>query len=222
MTTNKTKTAILISGKGSNMEALIKAAKQPDYPAEISLVISNRPKAKGIETARALGVKVEIIDHKEFETREAFDKALNQCLEDHKIELICNAGFMRLLTSDFVARWLNRQLNIHPSLLPAFKGLHTHERVLELDAKITGCSVHFVRHEMDTGPILAQAAVPVLPGDDAESLKERVQKLEHRLYPEVLKRVANGSIRVINDKAILELAAEEKSKAYEALYTLNV
>lgn len=204
------------------MEALIKAAKQPDYPAEISLVISNRPKAKGIETARALGVKVEIIDHKEFETREAFDKALNQCLEDHKIELICNAGFMRLLTSDFVARWLNRQLNIHPSLLPAFKGLHTHERVLELDAKITGCSVHFVRHEMDTGPILAQAAVPVLPGDDAESLKERVQKLEHRLYPEVLKRVANGSIRVINDKAILELAAEEKSKAYEALYTLNV
>lgn len=206
---DKTNTAILISGTGSNMEALIIAAQNPDYPAKISLVISNRPKAKGVETARNFGIKVEIIDHKSFETREAFDQALTNCLEAHNIDLVCNAGFMRLLTKEFVTHWHNRQLNIHPSLLPAFKGLNTHERALQADVKITGCTVHFVRNEMDSGPIIAQAAIPILPNDTALTLKQRVLEVEHQLYPEALKLVASGNIRVVNENALI-------SKTYEA------
>ena len=184
------------------MEALVNAAKAPDYPAEIVLVITNRPNAPGIDLARAQGVPVEVIDHKNFETREAFDDALNGALKNVNTELLCSAGFTRLLTKKFVQDWHNRQLNIHPSLLPAFKGLHTHERVLESDVKITGCSVHFVRYDMDTGPIIAQAAVPVMPDDTVETLGERVLQAEHQLYPQVLKGVASGNIRVAGERVI--------------------
>lgn len=202
--TSRTRTAILISGKGSNMEALINAASREDYPAKISLVISNRPKAGGLEIAKAKGIKTEVIDHKQFESRDEFDRALNACLEANQIELICNAGFMRLLTREFVEHWHNRQLNIHPSLLPAFKGLHTHERALEADAKITGCTVHFVRFDMDTGPIIAQAAVPILPGDTPEQVKARVQTAEHQLYPAALRLAASGRLRIVNERALIE------------------
>lgn len=208
-TTNRTRTAILISGKGSNMEALIDAAAKEHYPAEISLVISNRPKAGGLEIAAAQGIKTAVIDHKQFESRAEFDKALSTCLETNNIELICNAGFMRLLTREFVEQWHNRQLNIHPSLLPSFKGLHTHERALAADAKITGCTVHFVRYDMDTGPIIAQAAVPILPGDTIGTVKARVQKAEHQLYPAALRLAASGRLRIVNERALIDAAPSE-------------
>jgi phosphoribosylglycinamide formyltransferase-1 len=198
----KTQVGVLISGRGSNMQALIEAAKAPDYPAEITLVISNRPKAKGIEFAEENNIPVQIIDHKSFETRDEFDNALNETLLAANIELLCNAGFKRLLGKDFVEKWRNKQLNIHPSLLPAFKGLNTHERALETDVKIAGCTVHFVRFEMDEGPIIAQAAVPVLQGDTPETLGARVLKAEHQIYPEALRKVASGELKIAGERLV--------------------
>ncbi len=191
---------VLISGRGSNMSALIDACKKPDYPAEISTVISNQPDAPGLELAAKSGVPTHIIDHKIYPTREAFEADLDAALKQAKIDLICNAGFMRLLTKGFVEDWRDRQLNIHPSLLPVFKGLHTHERAIEAGVKISGCTVHFVRTEMDTGPIIAQAAVPVLPDDTADDLAKRVLEAEHKLYPLALKLVASGEARVENER----------------------
>jgi phosphoribosylglycinamide formyltransferase-1 len=187
---------VLISGRGSNLGALIEAAKARDYPAEIVLVISNVPGAQGLARAEEAGIATRTINHKDFASREAFDAALDGALKEAGVELLCNAGFLRLHTEGFVMGWLNRHLNIHPSLLPAFKGLQAHARVLDEGAKISGCTVHFVRSEMDCGPIVAQAAVPVLAGDTPDSLAARVLEAEHRLYPHALRLVASGAVRV--------------------------
>ncbi|GBE44609.1 MAG TPA: phosphoribosylglycinamide formyltransferase [Rhizobiales bacterium] len=193
---------VLISGRGSNMSALINACKEPDYPAEIVTVISNRPEAPGLENAALAGIPGEVIDHTSYSSREAFEKDLDKALNEAEVELICNAGFMRLLTQGFVEAWRDRHLNIHPSLLPAFKGLHTHERAIEAGVTISGCTVHFVRTQMDAGPIVAQAAVPVLAGDTADQLAARVLEAEHRLYPLALKLVASGNARVEGERVI--------------------
>jgi phosphoribosylglycinamide formyltransferase-1 len=185
--------AVLISGRGSNMVSLIEAAKATDYPAEIALVVSNRPDAAGLAHARAAGIATEVVDHTPFgKNREAFERALQAALEQNRIELVCLAGFMRLLTPWFVERWPGRLLNIHPALLPEFKGLHTHERAIAAGAKTHGATVHFVVPEMDSGPIVAQAEVPVLTTDTPETLAARVLAVEHRIYPEALRRVAEG------------------------------
>lgn len=208
---SKTRVGVLISGRGSNLEALIEACKSPDYPAEIVCVISNVAGVQGLKRAEAAGIPTRSIDHRGFANREVFDAALDAALNDAGVELLCNAGFMRLHTEGFVARWLNRHLNIHPSLLPAFRGLHTHARVLEAGCKISGCTVHLVRAEMDAGPIVAQAAVPVLSGDTAESLAARVLHAEHRLYPHALKLVASGAVSVEGEH--VTGAAQEKDRA---------
>ena len=190
---------ILISGRGSNMAALIEACREPDFPAEICAVISNRPKAAGLDIARDSGLKALAIDHKAYPSRQAFEAELTGALEEAGTDLICSAGFMRLLTEHFVEHWRDRQLNIHPSLLPAFKGLHIHERVLQAGVRITGCTVHFVRTEMDSGPIIAQAAVPVLPDDTPDRLAARVLAVEHKLYPHALRLVASGAVQVVDE-----------------------
>ena len=193
---------VLISGRGSNLGALIEACKAPDYPAKIVLVISNIPSAQGLLRAESALIPALVINHKDFATREKFDAALDTALNEAGVELLCNAGFMRLHSEGFVARWRNRHLNVHPSLLPAFRGLHSHARVLEAGATITGCTVHFVRPETDTGPIVAQAAVPVLPDDTPESLGARVLDAEHRLYPHALRLVASGEVRVEDEHVV--------------------
>jgi phosphoribosylglycinamide formyltransferase-1 len=185
--------AVLISGRGSNMAALIDAAKAPDYPAAIVLVVSNRPEASGLAYAREAGIATAIVDHRRLgEDREAFERALDAQLQAYRIDLVCLAGFMRLLTPAFVRRWGGRILNIHPALLPQFKGLHTHRRALAAGVKRHGASVHFVVAEMDSGPIVAQDSVPVLEGDTEDSLAARVLEIEHRLYPRALRLVAEG------------------------------
>lgn len=188
----KARVAILISGRGSNMQALVEAARTPDYPAEIVLVISNRPEAPGLAWAKAQGLPTLALDHKLYENREHFEGQLQSVLEISKIDLVALAGFMRLMTPPFVERWRGRMINIHPSLLPSFKGLHTHEQALAAGVRISGCTVHFVSSEMDAGPIIAQAAVPVAPGDSPETLAARVLAAEHRLYPAALALVARG------------------------------
>lgn len=186
--------AILISGRGSNMAALIEAAKVPDYPAEIALVLSNVADAAGLVRAREAGIATEIVEHKPFgKDREAFDHAVNAVLEAHRVDIVCLAGFMRLLTPWFVKRWSGRMINIHPSLLPAFKGLDTHARALAAGAKTHGATVHFVVPELDSGPVIAQESVAVRPDDTADSLAARVLAVEHRIYPLALRRVAEGS-----------------------------
>jgi len=199
---NRKRVGILISGRGSNMSALIDSCKDPSYSAEIVTVLSNRPEAPGLQIAAEAGIPTKAIDHKAYESREAFEKDLTDALEDSGVEIICSAGFMRLLTEGFVEHWRNRQLNIHPSLLPAFKGLHTHERAIQAGVRLSGCTVHFVRTEMDSGPIIAQAAVPVLPDDSPESLAERVLHAEHKLYPFALELVASGKARVEGERVV--------------------
>lgn len=174
------------------MVSLIEAARAPDYPAEIVLVLSNRPDAAGLDRARAAGIPARAIDHKAFPDRARFDAALQAELDEAGIELIVLAGFMRILTDAFVEAWGGRMINIHPSLLPLFKGTHTHERALEAGVRLHGCTVHYVVPELDAGPIVAQAAVPVLPGDDADTLSARVIVQEHRLYPAALALIAGG------------------------------
>jgi phosphoribosylglycinamide formyltransferase 1 len=189
----KKRVAVLISGRGSNMMTLIEAAKAEDYPAAIVLVVSNRPDAFGLTRAREAGVATVIVDDRPFgENREAFERALDAKLNDNGIEIVCLAGFMRLLTAWFVARWSGRMLNIHPALLPQFKGLHSHRRALEAKAKQHGATVHFVSLDMDSGPIIAQDSVPVLDGDTEETLAKRVLEVEHRIYPQALRLVAEG------------------------------
>jgi phosphoribosylglycinamide formyltransferase-1 len=187
--------AVLISGRGSNMTALIEAAKAKDYPAEIVLVASNVPDAAGLSRSRQAGITTLVIDHRAFgDNRERFEHSLDAELAAHRIDIVCLAGFMRLLTSWFVTRWNGRMLNIHPALLPHFKGLHTHRRALEAGAKQHGATVHFVVPEMDSGPIIAQQAVPVIDGDTEETLAARVLEVEHRIYPEALRLVAEGRV----------------------------
>ena len=190
----KRRVGVLISGRGSNLQALIDAAKAPDYPAKLVLVVSNVPDVQGLTRAEVAGIPTCTVNHRDFPSREAFEAALDEALGGAGVELLCNAGFMRLLTESFVSRWLNRHLNIHPSLLPAFKGLDTHARVLSAGATITGCTVHFVRAAMDDGPIVAQAAVPIHADDTEESLAARVLAAEHRLYPHALRLVASGQV----------------------------
>lgn len=190
--TGKKRVGILISGRGSNMIALIEACRAADFPAEIAVVISNRPAAPGLDRASEAKIPTLVVDHKQFPSREAFDATLNEALIESGVELICNAGFMRLLTDGFVEAWRDRQLNIHPSLLPAFRGLHSHEQALDAGVRISGATVHFVRAEMDAGPIVAQAAVPVHADDTPDSLAARVLEAEHRLYPHALALVASG------------------------------
>jgi len=185
--------AILISGRGSNMEALIEAAKDPAYPATIELVISNDPTAEGLQRAAATGVRTAVVDHRKFgKDREAFEHALQDELQAHRIELVCLAGFMRLLTPWFVRQWDGRLINIHPALLPAFKGLDTHARALAAGVKEHGATVHFVVPEMDSGPTISSAVVPILFGDTEATLAARVLEAEHRIYPEALRLVAEG------------------------------
>ncbi len=195
---SRKRVAVLISGRGSNMAALIEAAKDKNYPAEIALVLSNRPDAGGLATARAARVATEVVDHAAFgKDRAAFDRALQAVLEKHRIDLVCLAGFMRLLTPEFVGHWPERMLNIHPALLPAFKGLDTHKRAIEAGATVHGATVHFVVAALDSGPIIVQGAVAVHEGDSEAALAARVLKVEHSIYPLALKLVAEGRVRIV-------------------------
>ncbi len=198
---SRKRVAILISGRGSNMAALIEAAQNPDYPAEIVLVVSNRPDAGGLATARAAGIETAVVDHTAYgKDRVAFEAALQAVLTQHDIAFVCLAGFMRLLTADFVTQWQGRMLNIHPALLPAFKGLDTHTRALEAGVKIHGATVHFVVPEMDSGPIVAQGAVPVHDDDSEAALAARVLAVEHRIYPLALKLLAEGRVALADGR----------------------
>jgi len=200
--TARARVAILISGRGSNMAALIAAARAPDFPAQIALVLANKRDAGGLELARQTGIATEIVESRDFPGREAFEAAMQQRLSAHRIDLVCLAGFMRILSAPFVESWRGRLINIHPSLLPDLRGLHTHERALAAGLSEHGCTVHFVEPELDAGPIIAQARVPVLPGDDADALAARVLAEEHKLYPTALARVAAGLVRArASDKA---------------------
>jgi phosphoribosylglycinamide formyltransferase 1 len=205
----RSRVGILISGRGSNMMALVEAARAAGYPAEIATVISNVPEAPGLAWAKAQGLPTGVIDHKAYPSREAFDAVVHETLTDLGVELIALAGFMRIQSAGFVERWQGRQLNIHPSLLPLFKGLHPHAQALAAGVKISGCTVHFVTPEMDSGPIVAQAAVPVLDGDTPDSLAERILAAEHRLYPHALALVAAG-LTSINDGRV-RIAAPESA-----------
>lgn len=198
------RTAILISGRGSNMTALIDAARARDFPAEIVLVISNVEGAGGIAKAREAGIPTKIISHRDYKSREDFDAALDKVLEAERIELVCLAGFMRILSDGFARKWQGRVLNIHPSLLPAFKGVHVHEQALDAGVKVSGCTVHFVVPELDSGPIIAQAAVQVLADDTPDALAARVLEQEHRIYPRALRLVAEGKVRLAGGKAVAE------------------
>jgi phosphoribosylglycinamide formyltransferase 1 len=198
------KVGVLASGRGSNLAALIEAAADPVYPAEIALVVVNVKGAPALQRAEAAGIPTRLIEHRAFPDRASFDAALDAALREAGIELVCLAGFMRLLTPGFVEAWRDRMINIHPALLPAFPGLDTHARALQAGVKIAGCTVHFVRHETDTGPIIAQAAVPVLHDDTPDSLAARVLDAEHRLYPLALRLVVEGRVRVVEERAEID------------------
>lgn len=198
----KSNVTVLISGRGSNLSALIEAARDPSYPARIHHVIANRPDAGGLQIARASGIATSIVDHTQFAGRDAFEAALMAAIATHPPAFICLAGFMRILSAGFVAHYRGRIINIHPSLLPLFKGLKTHAQALAAGATEHGCSVHFVEPDMDAGPLIAQSRVPVLPGDDEATLGGRVLDAEHALYPRALKLVAEGAARYENGRTI--------------------
>ncbi len=207
---SKRRVAILISGRGSNMAALITAAQAADYPAEIALVLSNRPDAKGLVTARDARLATAVVDHTRFgKDREAFERALQAELDAQAIDIVCLAGFMRLLTPWFVSHWQGRMLNVHPALLPAFKGLDTHERALAAGVRIPGATVHFVVPEMDSGPVIAQGALAVREDDTAETLGRRVLAIEHRIYPLALRLVAEGRVSVADGRCRIEGAIDD-------------
>lgn len=190
------KVGVLISGRGSNLGALVEAARDPGFPAEIALVISNVAGAEGLARARAAGIETLVLDHKAHAGRAEFDAAMDRALRARSVELVCLAGFMRLLSGGFVEGWAGRLINIHPSLLPAFKGLHPHAQALAAGVRLHGCSVHFVTPDVDDGPVIAQAAVPVLDGDDEASLAARVLVAEHRIYPLALRLIGEGRVSV--------------------------
>ena len=203
----KKRVAILISGRGANMAALIAAARKPDYPAEIAVVLSNRPDAGGLRRAGAEGIATVVVDHDDFgKDREAFERAVQAQLEAYRIDIVCLAGFMRQLTPWLVSRWSGLMINIHPALLPSFRGLHTHERALEAGVKIHGATVHFVVPEVDSGPIIAQAAVPVLDDDTPDTLAARVLAAELRIYPSALGLVASGKSSITADGIVRNAA----------------
>jgi phosphoribosylglycinamide formyltransferase-1 len=192
----RAKLGVLVSGGGSNLQALLDASRQGDYPAEVACVVSNVPGAFALERARTAGVPAVVVDHKAFASKPDFERALLDALRAHGVEWVCLAGFMRLVSADFLAAFPGRVLNIHPSLLPAFPGLHVQRQALERGVKIAGCTVHFVDAGMDTGPIIAQAAVPVLPDDDEKSLSARILAEEHRLYPLAVRLAVTGRVKV--------------------------
>jgi phosphoribosylglycinamide formyltransferase-1 len=196
------KVAVLVSGRGSNLQSLIDAAQQPDYPAEIALVISNIPDVFALERAVKADIPAIVVPHRTYASRAAFDSALDERLRAAGIEFICLAGFMRILSDDFVRGWEGRLVNIHPSLLPAFRGLHVHEQALAAKVKVSGCTVHYVIPELDAGPIVAQAEVPVRDGDTPESLAARILEAEHRLYPAALAAIARGEVALEAGKII--------------------
>ncbi len=203
MAAARRRVGVLISGRGSNMVSLAEAAQAPDYPAEIALVVSNIPDVAGLERARGFGIATATVDHRPFgKDREAFEQAVDELLRLNRIEIVVLAGFMRILTPWFVRRWEGRMINIHPSLLPLFKGTHTHRQALEAGVAEHGCSVHFVVPELDAGPVILQAKVPVLPGDDEDRLAQRVLVEEHKLYPAALAEVASGRARLVDGAVI--------------------
>ncbi|RFC62404.1 phosphoribosylglycinamide formyltransferase [Fulvimarina endophytica] len=199
--------AILISGRGSNMSALVAACMNPSFPGRIVGVISNRPDAKGIETAARYDIPTRIVDHRDFASREEHDEAVKAELEGLGAEIVCLAGYMRLLTPDFVRHFSGRMINIHPSLLPLFPGLDTHKRALNAGMRVHGCTVHFVTEGMDEGPIIAQAAIGVQPDDTAETLAERLLRAEHRLYPHALEMLLRGRARLTNGRVAISMPA---------------
>jgi len=209
MAEKKRATAILISGRGSNMATLIEAAKNPRYPAKIALVASDKPEAPGLARARDAGIATAAIDRSAFPTKAAFEEGLDEALRDAGVELICLAGFMLLLSEKFVAAWQDKILNIHPSLLPLFPGLDTHRRALAAGVRVHGATVHFVRADVDAGPIVAQGAVPVLAGDTEDALAARLLTVEHRLYPLALKLVASGRAKIVDER--VEIDGEKSS-----------
>ncbi len=201
------KIGVLISGRGSNLQALIDACAEPEFPAEIALVISNAPEAAGLERAERASIATTVIEHRDFTDRDAFDRALDAALMEAGVELVCLAGFMRLLGAPFVERRRDRVINIHPSLLPAFKGIDAHEQAIASGVRFSGCTVHFVRAEVDSGPIIVQAAVPVRTDDNPETLAERVLAAEHRIYPAALRYIAEGRVRVEGERVRIDGAA---------------
>jgi phosphoribosylglycinamide formyltransferase-1 len=203
----RVRTAVLISGRGSNLAALIDACGRPGAGAEIALVISSRPDAAGLQHARAAGIAAETLEPRRFARREDYDRHLSGMLEAREISLVCLAGFMRVLSGWFVARWRDRVLNIHPSLLPAFPGLETHRKALAAGVRFAGCTVHFVRDDVDAGPIIVQGVVPVRIEDTVETLSARVLQAEHRCYPLALELVASGRARVVDERVVIEEAA---------------
>ncbi len=207
----KLKIAVLISGRGSNMGALARACMNPQFPAEIVMVLSNRPHVAGLDLAREHNLPIRVVDHKDYETRGDHEAAITEVLESAGVELICMAGYMRILEDGFISRWRGQLINIHPSLLPSFRGVNTHERALERGVRIHGCTVHFVNAELDGGPIVAQAAVPVMPHDNADMLSARVLEMEHKLYPKALELIATKRVRWSGDDAQLavDIAAGE-------------
>ncbi|MBB2970430.1 phosphoribosylglycinamide formyltransferase [Mesorhizobium sp. RMAD-H1] len=212
----KKRVAVLISGRGSNMTALIEACKDPAYPAEIVAVLSNKPDAAGLEVARSHGIETVAVPQKDYASRAAHEEAINAELARVAPDIICLAGYMRLMSADFVARWEGRMINIHPSLLPLFKGLDSHARVLESGMRVHGCTVHFVTAEMDGGPIIAQAVVPVEAGDTEDTLSARVLTVEHKLYPLALKLVAEGKVRMEDGRIVCSSLTEGDRTALSA------
>jgi len=204
--------AVLISGQGSNLQALIDATQRAGFGAEIVIVISNQPNAYGLERARKAGLSTKLIEHRAFASRDAFDDAIDGALRDARVDLVCLAGFMRVLGDAFVERWRDRLINIHPSLLPAFKGLDVHARVLAAGARISGCTVHYVRPEVDAGPIIVQAAVPVLPDDTVDALQARVHRVEHVIYPLAVELIAKGRVRIEGDLVRLSGVTTEDAR----------
>lgn len=195
---------VMISGRGSNLQALIQACAAPDFPARIVRVVSNKAEAGGLTHARAAGIASTVLDHRNQPDRARYDAQVTDVFEADGVDLICLAGFMRLLSDEFVAHWRDRMINIHPSLLPAFKGLDTHERVIAAGVRFTGCTVHYVRAEMDTGPVIAQAVVPVHGDDTPASLAARVLEQEHRIYPLAVRLIAQGRVAVREDRAEID------------------
>ena len=195
--------AVLISGRGTNLQALIDACAEPSFSNEIAIVVSNVPDAAGLERARAAGLETCTIDHRMHADRRNFEDALDEVLDHSGAELVCLAGFMRLLTAEFVDRWYDRLINIHPSLLPSYKGLDTHRRVLEDGVRLTGCTVHFVRSDVDAGPIIVQAAVPVHDNDDEVTLAARVLAAEHHCYPLAVQLISEGRVHIVDERVII-------------------
>lgn len=195
---------ILISGRGTNMAALISAAADPGYPAEIAVVLSDNPAARGLGIARDAGIAAIAVDRKDYADKASFEAALTEELVRAETDLICLAGFMRLLSAGFIERWPDQIINVHPSILPAFKGINTHQRAIDAGVRLHGCTIHYVRAEVDDGPIIAQATVPVLAGDTADSLSDRLLTAEHKVYPMAVRLVASGRARVVNERVVID------------------